>query len=236
MISFSDIYSRAIGLFDDPKITYAYETNKIRFSKLMWTFLLNAISGLTQPTVVALWAADYTSPSGVMQVFIEQTDPATSELQTTFNLDSGFEIIEGSLYEYTADGESVEAYIDSVNRTVTFLEAIDEGAEFSVEQYFPGGFNQDSINVRAGSQASVLVQTEGILAHRVVLCWGENERNYLLDIRNLMSDTDFKVSPNSKILSSKNLWVDSLITEVSSMETKLGWMLRFSKNSNWGSS
>ena len=31
-ILFTDIYSKAIALFDDPKITIAYETNKIQFT------------------------------------------------------------------------------------------------------------------------------------------------------------------------------------------------------------
>lgn len=234
-ISFQDIYTRAVALFDDPKITYAYETNKIRFNKTMWPFLQNAISAFAQPTMIAFWNADYTEPSGTMEIFIEETDTTTSELMTTFELDADFEIIEGSIYQYTADGESVIGYLNTTDRTVTFPETIEEGAEFSIEQYFPGCFNQDSIDVLPVSQASVLRQVEGILAHRLVLTWAEGERNYLLDIRNLMADADFKkTAANAKSLTSKDAWVDRLHTEVYTMETQLGWMIRFAKSANWG--
>lgn len=36
--SFGDVYRKAISLFDDPKITKAYETSQVQFSKLMYTF------------------------------------------------------------------------------------------------------------------------------------------------------------------------------------------------------
>lgn len=233
-VSFSDVYSRAVGLFDDPKITYAYETNKIRFAKLMWTFLQNAIGGLISPTEVAYWASNYTAPSGTMEVFIETIDSNTLEFQTTFSLDNDFEIIEGSMYQYTADGEIVNAYLDVTNREVTFPEPISEGAEFSIEQYFPGCFNNDYINTSNKTKETILQKVLGILAHRLVIAWGENERNYLLDIRNLMTDADFKVSSNSKALSAKNIWVNTLHTEIATLETQLGWLMRFPNASSKG--
>ena len=46
-ILFSDVYRKAIALFDDPRITTAYETNPLQFNKIMYTYLQNAISMFT---------------------------------------------------------------------------------------------------------------------------------------------------------------------------------------------
>lgn len=233
-VSFDEIYTRAVGLFDDPKITQAYHQDEIEFCKLMWPYLQNAISSYANPTVVAFWLADYTDPVGTMEIFIEEIDSSTSELKTTFSLDANFEILDGSLYKYMAEGEEVEAYLDVAAKTVTFPEVITEGAEFSIEQYYPGCFNNEYINVNPKSKESVLKQVEGLIARQVVIAWGENERNFLLDIRNLMTDTDFKATANNKILDAKNSWIDELISEAYRMQNQLSWLMRFTNSSSWG--
>ena len=48
-ILFSDVYRKAIALFDDPRITTAYETNPLQFNKIMYTYLQNAISMFNNP-------------------------------------------------------------------------------------------------------------------------------------------------------------------------------------------
>ena len=53
-ILFSEIYSKAIALFDDPKVTVAYETNTMQFQKIMYTFLQNAIGQFTNPVSVGI--------------------------------------------------------------------------------------------------------------------------------------------------------------------------------------
>ena len=49
MILFNEIFARAVNLFDDPDINYAYVNNKVSFSKLMRPYLINGISKFTNP-------------------------------------------------------------------------------------------------------------------------------------------------------------------------------------------
>ena len=49
IIPFQDIYAKAIGLFDDPKITAAYNSNLMQFYKLMYVYLQNSISLFNNP-------------------------------------------------------------------------------------------------------------------------------------------------------------------------------------------
>lgn len=42
-----------------------------------------------------------------------------------------------------------------------------------------------------------------------------------------MQDSDFKITGNDKILTSKNKWVDQLDTEVLQYQNRLAWIIRF---------
>lgn len=100
-ILFSDIYKKAIALFDDPKITRAYDTNQLQFNKLMWTYLQNAIALFDNPLSVSLRLSAYNEPSGTMEIF--EGDGVNKK----FTLDPNFEILENSVYCYIADGNIV---------------------------------------------------------------------------------------------------------------------------------
>ena len=60
----------------------------------------------------------------------------------------------------------------------------------------------------------MLNEVKDILARLLVKSWAESERNLLLDIRNIMQDSDFKITGNDKILNAKNAWVDQLDSEI----------------------
>lgn len=235
-ILFSDIYAKAIALFDDPKITKAYQTNKIQFDKLMWTYLQNAIALFTNPSSVGMRLANYNEPKGVMQTF------ETSEIKETkedgsviFDLDIDFEILAHSLYTFIEGEVEVIGEINAEEHTVMFPHTIPDGMQYAVEQYYVGEFLDDfdglNRNTNAGN-ALILGEIKGILARLLVKSWAEEERNMLLDIRNIMQDSDFKLKGNDGVLKSKNAWIDQLDTEVLQLQNKLAWNIRFMKGSS----
>ena len=73
----------------------------------------------------------------------------------------------------------------------------------------------------------VVGYVKDILARLLVKAWGEEERNLLLDIRNLMQDSDFKIMSNDRILKAKNEWVDQLDSEIYNYQNRLAWQIRF---------
>ena len=133
-ILFSDIYEKAIALFDDPKITVAYQTNIIQFDKLMYTYLQNAITMFHNPASIALKLASYNEPSGVMQVWV------SDGVNSTLKLDDAFEIKENSEYLFIEGELTVEGVLDKDSRTVTFPDVLPEGKEHAFEQYYVGEF------------------------------------------------------------------------------------------------
>lgn len=227
-ILFSDIYGKAIALFDDPKITIAYETNKIQFHKLMYTYLQNAIAMFTNPASVGIRLVDYNVPRGTMEVFESDGE------ETTFSLSEDFEIVDNALYNYIQGTQLVHGNFNAEERTVTFPDVIPPGQQYAFEQYYVGEFTNEFVNIQgktAVGNTLIVEEIKDILARLLVKAWAESERNLLLDIRNLMQDSDFKITGNDRILKSKNLWVDQLDTEIMQLQNKLAWNIRFMNGS-----
>lgn len=126
-ILFSDIYKKAIALFDDPKITRAYETNTLQFDKLMYTYLQNAISMFNNPLSVSLRLSKYKEPVGIMEAF------EGNGQDKTFSLSEDFTIMENSLYNFIQGDLLVKGELDIENRTVTFPEVLPSGQQYAIE-------------------------------------------------------------------------------------------------------
>lgn len=227
-ILFSDIYTKAIALFDDPKITMAYVTNKIQFNKLMYTYLQNAIAMFTNPTSIGMRLSSYNEPIGTMEVF-----EADGE-NRIFKLDTDFKILENSLYSYIENQTNVTGVLKKEQGIVEFPDVLPKGQQYAFEQYYVGEFLDDFSglnNKTASGNALIIGEIKDILARLLVKAWAEEERNLLLDIRNIMQDSDFKLNGNDRVLNAKNKWVDQLDTEILQLQNKLAWNIRFMSGS-----
>ena len=221
-ISFKNIYTKAIGLFDDPKLTIAYNTNLMQFYKLMYTYLQNSISLFNNPLSAVRLLGAYKEPKGQMEVFVG--DGETKE----FILDENFELLDNSIYQYIIDGEIVNATINKNDRKIIFPKAIEKDKEASIEQYFIGEFQSsfDATIAKPEQQMIMINQVQDILARLLVKSWGENTRNFLLDIQNILMDSDFKLHSASAALSSKNAWLEQLDQEILQYQNKLAWNMK----------
>lgn len=222
---FTDVYVKAVSLFDDPKITAAYNSNAIQFNKLMYTYLQNAIGLFNNPLSISIRLSNYKEPKGTAQVF--EGDGTTK----SFQLDPDFEILENSLYEYIEGKLTVKGKLNIETRTVEFPDVLPEGQQYYFQQYYPGEFLDDfkNFNQRTNQQGNNMIidQIKNILARLLVKSWAEEERNFLLDIRNLMQDSDFKINGNDRVLKAKNEWIETLNSEVLYYQNRLAWMIRF---------
>lgn len=228
-ISFGDIYTKAIALFDDPKIVIAYKTNRVQFSKLMYTYLQNAIACFTNPTSIGIKLSDFSVPQGKMEIF--EGDGENKK----FSISPEIVLVDNAVYLFLQNGKNVEAVLNKEDYTIEFPEVLPVGQQYVFEQYYLGEFNNDfgeSFNSKVPKGNSLVVEEiKNILARLLVKAWAEEERNLLLDIRNIMQDSDFKITGNDKILHSKNEWVDQLDTEILQLQNKLAWNIRFMNSS-----
>jgi len=230
MIWFNEIYKQAVSLFDDPDITEAYDTNKIRFAKLMYPYLETAIPFFTNPSIIGQLLSDYESPKGITEIIVSDGK------NSTYTLSFIPKNPDDSLFEFIADGKIINGVYDKETNSVTFDTLITEGKEYSFESYYVGKFTSDfEITSNKALNSQIYTQVLGILAHLLVKTWGENTRNYFLDIQNILTDNDFKLHPNGPVLKAKVEWLNKIDEETNQMQNKLAHIIRFGKtSSNWG--
>lgn len=204
--SFVNIYQRAITQFDDPFITNTYG-NTITFFETMYSFLQNGINDFVIPEVVITKLEDITSPSGQTELF------NGDGINTTFVLTTI--PVTGSYFVYTVSGVVVTGTYNSGTNSVTLDVAPATGTNnVSIQWYYPGQFNQTLIN-----------REERILSMLWIVNWAEREKNHLLDIRRLLSDTDFKMSAESTTITAKSGWYIAMREEATAAMKQYSWSL-----------
>ena len=221
MILFEEIYNKAVVLFDDPKITTAYEENKIAFCKHMYGFFNNV--SIYEPVIIGQILSDVTNPIGQMEIF--DADGASSEFDVTMN------IPKNAIIMFYADGNICSGTYDAEHSTVTFDgEILPAGKEYGLEYYYPGSYNGDFSSISNDSLVinDIEQKVKNILARLLVIAWAESVKNMLVDIQGILRDTDFKLTPNSQILSAKVKWIDDLYRQNLSEQNKLSWRIRYS--------
>lgn len=221
MILFKDIYSRAINLFDDPDISEAYAHDAVRFGKMMYPHLINGIPLFKNPTAITWELLSQTAPEGQMEIFtadevidgvvtLSTTPAANSDVVCKINN----RIDPGAVY-------------NSTTSTVTLSREVASDAEVSVEWYYGGQFNTDFSTAVTPKISATVISSRviDILARALVVAWAEKNKNFLIEIRNNLRDSDFDFYSPANSITSKVTWVKDLRRDLDTMQTKLGWDL-----------
>lgn len=219
MISFSEIYDQAINLIDDPIIDRAYFEDSVRFQKLMYPYLKNGIDTFNNPTSVRIALMDQTPPEGQLEMF--DGDGGKTYMVTAMPKD-------GAEFSYRI-GTQIDfgASYDSVSKTVTFTREVPIGSKCSFEWYSCGQFNSDFSECSSPRNSKKYIQDTviGILSRSTVLSWAAKERDFLLDVRSILTDTDFKLHSNANTTRAKVEWYESIRQELDTLVTKFSWNL-----------
>lgn len=213
-ISLISIYNLAIGLFDDPSITQAYNNSPIDFFKIMYIYFKNGIPRFNNPLVMQSRLSLINNPEGEIEIF-SGDGTTTYSLSTTPLLNSYF--------DYIIDGIKVNGTYDSLTNSVTFSIPIPEGKTGICEWYFAGEILPDSSNNELD------ITAQDILSRLLVLQWCLKEKNFLLDIRRLLNDTDFKLGSEANSIRAKGGWYSDMASEVATKINQYAWGLKFKK-------
>ena len=208
--SFVVIYDRAISEFDDPQITQAYTASPISFFQIMYNFLNNAIPLFNNPLSIQVKLANRTAPDGELETF------DGDGINTKFFLSST--PLADSYFEYTINSVASTGTYSSVDNSVTFPSIIPVGQQATCEWYYAGQFND-----------SLSDNIQRILSKLLVVCWGEKEKNYLLDIRRLLNDTDFKLYSEANSIRAKTGWYNDMREDASKLANQYAWNLKMSE-------
>lgn len=223
MILFGDIFNRAIVLFDDPDINSAYLNDPVSFQKIMLPYLLNGKNKFSSPLEVTAYLVNYSA----MDSAIDELEGAGS---TEVPVDAEFNPPENSVFSFKINGVADPgAVYDSETRKVIFSTEVPSGVKCSVEYCYAGAFTDDitwSYSSNRLTSASINERVIDILAHCTLLAWCEREQNFILDIRNLLTDTDFKIYSPANSIKAKVEWYNAVKAGLDDLTGKLGWDMR----------
>lgn len=230
MILNTDIYERTVNLIDDPDINRAYLTNTIEFQRIMYNFLINGLSYFTAPIKVCDALAQQVAPDGETEVGVGD---GSKKYKLTMTIPDDAELM-FSVYDYDQKKKKwnktiVSGELDKQPDGVyaVFPSDVTDAEKYEVRWYTPGYFSANFPDMgKAMNGASLNNKIVEILARTTVIAWAEKEQNFLLDIRNLLNDTDFKLHSPANSLKTKIEWLESLRREIYSLQTKLDWDLR----------
>lgn len=223
MILFSDIFNRAIFLFDDPDLNYYYDRDPVGFQKVMLPYLLNGKDRFSSPIEVASHLVNYSPLESAV-------DELVGTGTNTVMVDADFNPPVDSVFTFRIGDElDPDAVYDSETKTVGFSKVVPEGAACSIEYCYAGAFTDNftwSYSARYLSSSVINERVVDILAHCLLLGWVEKEKNFVLDIRNLLTDHDFKIYAPANAVRSKVAWFKNVQEELDDLIGKLGWDMR----------
>lgn len=222
MILFKEIYRRAINLFDDPDIQKAYVTSPVLFEKIMFPYLQNGMNLFHNPSKVVYELLDQDAPFGQTQV---GTGTGDSVIQLEEQMIPTRPMNEIDILCMIAGKIDKNAKYDESLQSIIFSQPVPEGTEYSIEMYFGGCYNTDFQKAATSTTPAYVIneKVKDILARATVISWAQEEENFLLDIKNVLTDTDFKVHAPANAIRSKKEWVDGLVFELDSLQNKLSW-------------
>jgi hypothetical protein len=202
---FVTIYDRAISSFNDPILMNTYNQNKIQFLEIMFGYLSNAIPLFRIPMSVLTKLEDRTDPVVNTEYFSGTGTEDEFHLTTTHT-----------------DGDYIDVFVSGVQVEFSYDET---GNSVVLDTPPPSGANNIEVVIYTdGYFSTTLNDTEGrILSALLVLAWAEKERNFLMDIRRLVNDKDFKIYSEANSIRDKGNWYSSLREETEKMMLNYSW-------------
>lgn len=217
-ISFDEIFSRAVVLFDDPDIRRDYVFDSVKFQKRMRSYLIGGLGKFSNPSIVASKLSKYNEQDG----FLEEWDGDGSNV---YILSS--EPKSNSALVCKINGKpDLQATYNPTDKSVTFSHNVEKGETCSAEWYYAGGFSSDLEKTVFNSylnKNSIMERVKDILAHCLCTCYAEKNKNFILEIRNTLNNTDWKIASPANSTKSKIDWYNNCRAELDDLTNKLGW-------------
>lgn len=207
--SFINIYTEAINRIEDPRLTKRFQESVIGFCDIMYNFLVDAIPNFTTPSFVISKLSNITNPIHYNQSYI------CNGVDTVFLVQ--YPIKNTGIIEVDVDGNNKVGFTVNYQTSTVILDiAPIKNATLNIKYYEDGFFNEDL----SGEEI-------GILSDILIYCWATKEENYLLDIRRLLQDTDFKLHNAAQSISGKIGWINNLRETWQKRMNNYAWNQRY---------
>lgn len=218
MIYFDDIFNKAFNIFDDPDISQKYFYDRAGFQKEMREYLLVGKDKFTSPTAITDLLIFYDSPEGYMEI-IEGQNTDTYTLDSTPH--------EHAAFSFKIGEKFVPGRYNSETNSVTFFRPVLADEVCSVVWFYAGAFTADfSGCFRTDfSIDAILNKIKIILAYATLSAWGDKEVGRVLEVRNIMTDHDFRIYSPANSADAKVRWRDKMNENLDTLVSELTWRI-----------
>ena len=221
MIYFYDIFEIAISLFDDPDLSAEYYADQASFQADMRDFLLIGKNKFTQPTAITDKLIEYTEAEGFCESDSGNgTDTYT--LQETVS-NNGKKVG----FTFRVNGEPIGASYDAQNNTVIFDRNIEANETWTVSWFYAGAFTADFSNCFRSDfpMDAIMDKIVTILAYGLLSAWGDKEVGRVLEVRNILTDHDFKMYSPANSARAKVEWRNQMNRDMDTLISELNWRI-----------
>jgi hypothetical protein len=172
----------------------------------MYNYLVNALPLYNNPSIMQTTLSDRVENSNTVERFNGNSSTVDFVLSSIPS--------SSAYFSYKIDNSNLDGEFNYNDNTATLSSTPAVGVNnVEIEWYSVGYFNQ----VLTNSQ-------QVILSKFLVGCWAEKEKNFLLDIRRLLNDTDFKLSSEAPNINAKGNWFYNMREQAEKQMMQDSWV------------
>lgn len=226
MIQFSEIFDKAVYLFDDPDIRMMYANDRAGYHRIMRPLLINGLHYFTSPTAITDRLSSFSGEQGYTET-PEFGELSVGSDSTVFTLCTT--PVEGCAFSCRVGKQmypvSYEENYDKKANTFEIPAVVKEGDSVEVSWYYAGAFTADFSHAFRSDfpMDSIMEKVKNILAHAVLVSWGDVEMNRALGLRNLLSDADLATYSPANSARALTEWHNQLNRDMDTLISELNW-------------
>ncbi len=221
MIYFYDIFETCIALFDDPDLSRKYYENQACFQAEMRDFLMVGRKKFNRPTAICNKLIEMDGPEGYSES--DNGDGGSKYVLEKTVANSGEKVG----FTFAINGEPVNATYDSEDNSVTFERDVSSEDTWAVSWFYAGAFTADFSNCFRSDfdMNAIMDEIKTILAYATVSAWGDKEVGRVIEVRNILTDTDFKMYSPANSARAKTEWRNQMNRDMDTLVTSLSWSI-----------
>lgn len=221
MILFYDIFERAFNLFDDPDISQKYYNDQAGFQSDMLDYLILGKNKFTSPVAITDKLSEYDNAVGY-------TESDSGNGTATYALEQ--QVANNGVgvgFTYAIGGSKVSGSYDPETNSVVFERVVGTAETWSVSWFYAGAFTADFSDCFRSDfpMTSIMDKVVNILAYALLSAWGDKEVGRVLEVRNILTDTDFQMYSPANSARAKVEWRNQMNKDMDTLVSELNWRI-----------
>lgn len=221
MIYFYDIFELAFSLFDDPDISRKYYEDQAGFQSDMLDYLMVGKNKFTYPTAITDKLIVCEQPEGYSET---DSGNGTNTYLLQTQVPHGGDKVG---FTFAINGKPVQAQYIPATNTVVFERNVLPEETWGVSWFYAGAFSADFSNCLRSDfpMDAIMEKVTTILAYATLSVWGDKEVGRVLEVRNILTDHDFKMYSPANSARAKVEWRNQMNRDMDTLVSELNWRI-----------